>query len=360
MSEEETEKIKAELKKIRKDFDNFRSSVEKLNVIGKEDPTSSTLTRGTLTSAGANAEIILKYIIKKEKLEIIKNQGREIKGENPNKPATLNDFIYTLKDLLPPEVKNHLNNIQSWRNHSSHGNEVSHDESTIETVKASMTYFVTWFFERYLKGEYVELNIKKQPAPIFHNKNENSSNVIKNNTESKSQIIPPHMGVLQKRSKPRKSKMRNIILFAIVIGAVYFFVNRFNVSEEDKVYNFLNNYYKSQNDVGFDANNYYTSKIDQFITHKNITPDSVNTLIKNERDYLKGQIIIHRESIRLLKKEGEISYWTMNEDYSCFRSSKNKFQTCNVLKEIGLNKDFKMVSFIERKISNVRNSSMPN
>ncbi len=360
MSEDETEKIKIELKKIRRDFDNFRSSVEKLNLIGKEDPTSSTLTRGTLTSAGANAEIILKYIIKKEALQIIKNQGRGIKDENPNKPPTLNDFIYTLKNLLPLEVKNHLNNIQSWRNHSSHGNEVSNDESTVETVKASMTYLVAWFFEGYLKGEYAELNIKKDATQVHENKLEQSLNTKVEAKEEQSQIIPPHTKVLQKRSDSRKFKIFITVLSVIIVGAACLLIKKYNIPEEDKVYNFMNNYYKNQNDIGFDANDYYTHKISQFITHKNITPDSVNTLIKNEKDYVKGQIRIHKESIKFLKKEGEISYWTMNEDYSCFRSSKNKFETCNVLKEIGFNEDFKMASFVERKVSNVRHSSLPN
>lgn len=93
MSNSDLNKIKAELDKIYREFKDFQTTINDLLSKHSSDSASSTITRGAMTSAGANAEIILKYILDKEGIAVIKNRGKQAIDQNPNKPATLDDYI---------------------------------------------------------------------------------------------------------------------------------------------------------------------------------------------------------------------------------------------------------------------------
>ena len=118
------------------------------------------------------------------------------------------------------------------------------------------------------------------------------------------------------------------------------------------VQDFINQYYQDICNDNLNVDSYYSPNVNQFITLKNITSDEVayqiNTVAKREFRNTKTKIISDVEQINKDSKNG-ISYYTFSISLETYRVSKKKNTACNVDIEIGLNPDFKMVSYKELK-----------
>jgi hypothetical protein len=353
----ETEKIKIELEKIYKEFNDFQATVSKLIGLDKNDPTSSSLIRGAVTSAGANAEIILKYILAREKIEVVKNQGKS-NTDNPNKPPALNDFIYTLtlKGILPPEVKNHLNTIQSWRNHGAHGNYVDKiDRVTIEGINSAMKYFVKWFFEDYLKGEYADFSLQKR---INASEDHEASHIEPSSA-------PQEQGEIINERRPNKRAIILIIAVFLLATATIFCINEFAEDKpsrashsaastakplgKEEMYQFLIRYFNSINDKNNDPHTFFANHIYRFYNHKDINPTQVD-IFRQTSDHINNEHELDKESLYLARKNDTGSFWRFWNDYTCYIPSKGKYESCKVWMEFGLNQNNQIVWIKELKI----------
>lgn len=369
MSNGELNKIKIELDKIYREFKDFQHTINDLLNKHSDDSASSTITRGAMTSAGANAEIILKYILEREGITVIKNRGKINASDNPNKPAGLDDYIYTLnsKGFLPQEVRNHLKTIQDWRNHSAHGNYLDKvDESTIETINGAVKSLTRWFFEDYLKGEYAEYSISKKQVKL----NTENANP-KKEFEKKDFQIAPDYSILTKSKKVqrRKSKVPAIILILVVLVGLYFSYDKFfannsatnvekstGITDKEEAYNFILSYFNSLSEKEYNADRFFAKEISTFYTKHNLNPTQIDVTRQLNTEYIDNKHDIDKESLNLFSTENGITYWRFWNDYVCYRPSKKKFQSCRVLMEFGINSDRKITSIKEIEIQNLKYS----
>ncbi|MCA0429379.1 MAG: hypothetical protein LCH32_02635 [Bacteroidetes bacterium] len=369
MSNSDLNKIKAELDKIYREFKDFQTTINDLLSKHSSDSASSTITRGAMTSAGANAEIILKYILDKEGIAVIKNRGKQAIDQNPNKPATLDDYIYTLesKGILPKEVRHHLGTIQIWRNHSAHGNFLDKiDDSTIETINGAVKSLTRWFFEDYLNGEYAEYSIGKKKI-----KAETESSDTKREFDKKEFQIAPDYSILSKSKKvqKRKSKAPAIILILVVLVGLYFSYDKFfannsatnvekstGITDKEEAYDFIVSYFNSLNEKGYNADRFFASEVSTFYTKHNLNPTEIDVTRQLNTEFIDNKHAIDKESFKMIPSQDGINYWQFWADYVCYRPSKKKFQSCRVLMEFGINGDRKITSIKEIEIQNLKYS----
>lgn len=369
MSNSDLNKIKAELDKIYREFKDFQTTINDLLSKHSSDSASSTITRGAMTSAGANAEIILKYILDKEGIAVIKNRGKQAVDQNPNKLATLDDYIFTLNptSILSPEVKNHLGTIQRWRNHSAHGNYLDKvDEATIEAINGAVKSLTRWFFEDYLKGEYGEYSISKKQV-----KSDTENSNAKKDFDKKDFQLAPDYSILSKSKKvqKRKSKVPALILISIVLVGLYFsydkfFANNSNINVEkssgitnkEDAYEFIVSYFNSLNEKGYNADRFFASEVSTFYTKHNLNPTEIDVTRQLNTEFIDNKHAIDKESFKLIPSKEGINYWQFWADYVCYRPSKKKFQSCRVLMEFGINEDRKITSIKELEIRNLKYS----
>ena len=113
----------------------------------------------------------------------------------------------------------------------------------------------------------------------------------------------------------------------------------------------LENLYNEINTSSLKADRYFSNHVEQYITLKNITPEQIDNLYKDEEEYTHPTITIVGD-INYLKTENDIKYYDYWINYSCFRVSKNKYQNCQIFVEIGLNES-NIVSLKEKQIKNL-------
>ncbi|MCA6437548.1 MAG: hypothetical protein IM600_15335 [Bacteroidetes bacterium] len=368
MPTDDLNKIKSELDKIYREFKDFQRTIKDLLNKHPDDSASSTITRGAMTSAGANAEIILKYILEREGITVIKNRGKINASDNPNKPAGLDDYIYTLnsKGFLPQEVRNHLKTIQDWRNHSAHGNYLDKvDESTIETINGAVKSLTRWFFEDYLKGEYEGYSIGKKQI-----KAESETNNTKKEFDKKDFQIAPDYSILSKSKKvqKRKSKAPIIILMLLIFGGAYFSYQKFyansnvsakatsGITDKDEAYDFIISYFNSLTEKGYNADRFFADEVSTFYTKHNLNPTQIDVTRQLNTEFIDNKHAIDKNSFKLIPSSDGITYWQFWADYVCYRPSKKKFQSCRVLMEFGINSGRKITSIKEIEIQNLKYS----
>lgn len=129
--------------------------------------------------------------------------------------------------------------------------------------------------------------------------------------------------------------------------------NSTQTSQED-VLKILSKYYYDINNSNFDAFNYFSENISQFITRRNITPNDINVIFNQNNEFLRGQSQIVNNQILFERTENSIDYYSYWVDYNCYRRSKDKNQFCEVNVEVGFNRNNKIVSYKELKIEDLR------
>ena len=126
------------------------------------------------------------------------------------------------------------------------------------------------------------------------------------------------------------------------------------------VYNQLSNnikaFYNAIVDKTFDANNYFSEKVETFITKSDLDPWLINEEMKNHYNEFTESKYEFADPIpiTLIKSENGINYISFKFYYSTYRVSKSKQQSCNVTIEWGLDRNQKISSYKEIKIENLK------
>jgi uncharacterized protein (TIGR02145 family) len=133
--------------------------------------------------------------------------------------------------------------------------------------------------------------------------------------------------------------------------------NSNNDISSQSVQDFMNGYYQDICNNNFDVNTYFSNNVNQFITLKNTTSDiinyQINNVAKNEFRNSKISIISDVEEVNSDSNDGS-RYFTFSILFDAFRVSKNKNTSCNVDIEVGVNSEFKIVSYRELKYYNYK------
>jgi hypothetical protein len=115
----------------------------------------------------------------------------------------------------------------------------------------------------------------------------------------------------------------------------------------------IKNYYLDIQNEEFEANNYFSEFVNQYINLTNTTPDVINGLFINKQDFLNEKVFFDDSTFIFQKELDGIYYFTYSINYSCFRPRKNKTQTCDVDVEVGFDENFKIKSYKELEIRNL-------
>lgn len=138
-----------------------------------------------------------------------------------------------------------------------------------------------------------------------------------------------------------------------------------DILNSTKVISFIKSYYDDlSHNENYDANNWFTPYVSTYISKTDITPNDINNLHRSNTEFVNGQSVVDEQSFRFDRfenivdringNENKISFWLFESNFSCYRTSKRKYQTCKVLVEIGLNDESnKIASYKEVKVNDL-------
>lgn len=346
MSNREENKLNEQVLTILHEYDELKHELFSLLNDGKK---SKSRIRGAITSAGVATENILLYIIRDsgrvDKLDALKPNQRGIY-----------EYKKIVEDIVPRAQMIHIGTITPFRNDVSHSSKGDFDEDELRAVEVAINSITKWFFETYLKGEFADFS-KNQYIKKEKELSQDELDKIKKNFEKNPFNIPDYSILSKSKKAPKPKKKRSlllliIILFSISYSAYYlyqvYFIKKSTHSitkphlNKEQVLTVLHRYYESSNDKKFDAHKYFANHVDQFYLRKNVNPTEIEIIRQLNVDYIDNKNTINPESLVLIAKNDSISYWQFSGEYICYRTSKKKFQKCNVLMEYGINTDGKI------------------
>ena len=116
----------------------------------------------------------------------------------------------------------------------------------------------------------------------------------------------------------------------------------------------VRNYYLDIINNEFNASNYYADKVNQYITLTDITPLEINDVFTKKQDYTNENVVFYDSTFIFQRGFEDVYYFNYSINYSCFRTKKNKTQVCDVVIEIGFDENFKIKSYKELEVTNLR------
>jgi hypothetical protein len=113
-------------------------------------------------------------------------------------------------------------------------------------------------------------------------------------------------------------------------------------NDKEKVYGFLLNYLSTRNGRNADAHQFFADEVDQYYLVYDVTPDRINILDQADIDYVDKKYTMKKETLELVSKEDNISYWKFHGNFSCYRPSLKKYQNGRIEMEYGINDEQKI------------------
>jgi hypothetical protein len=316
----------------------------------KEENKSMSRIRGAISSAGVATEKILLYIISKS--------GRDNKLESlkSNQKRGIYEYKKIVEDIVPRTQMIHIGTITPFRNDVNHPSEGHFDADELRAVEIAINSLTKWFFETYLKGEYADFSknmyTKNEPAKDLSQK---EPGAIKKKFDKNAFNIPDY-SILQKSKKfKKKSKapariITIVLLFVICFGFYKIYQNYQNKQHEEKALFYLERYLNSSNLSEFNPYDYFADRVDVYITHKNITPDSIFKIRNKNEDYVERHYKILEGSMKFHKDSSGVSYWRFINDFRCKMPNnppEKRYWSAKVMTEIGYDPNYKITRYKE-------------
>lgn len=351
MGNTEDHKLRKEVLKLHHDYDELKVEIDTLLLQNSKKTKPRII--GAFTAAGAMIETLLIWIIKKEGRE---KQLSILEGKRQG----LFEYKRVIQDIIPKQQNIHIGTISQWRNLVAHSNDIDKlDVHELAAVNSALNAFVNWFFNDYLKGEYNNESFEKGLK----------DNASEQNTYGKNQstVEPLTTGVItdalpKTTNKKKRTIIRSLIvalIFCLVIfGYAFYLYNSKTIIKviphkvirpmnKEEVYTFLINYFNSFNDTKCNANKFFASKIDHFYSYDSINPTNVDVIRQTNVEYIDNKHAIDKGTLFLYEVKGLVSYWRFWNEFTCYRTSKRKFQSGKVQMEFGINKENKITSIKE-------------
>lgn len=334
--------LKQEARKLRQDYNELRAEIDAL--LQQNNKKAQHRIIGAFTTAGAMTEKILLWIIRKE--------GRESQLQNiESKQLGLFEYKKIITGIIPRQQIIHISTIGQWRNHVAHANDLEDiDEHEITSVNSALKSFVEWFFEDYIGNSLNEDDVDTEVKSKSNFTNANATDSLNSS---------------QKIDRPILKLISRLAMVSICLILGYWAYDFFLASKPEKpqekrvakkemnkesVYNLLIDYFASLSDKNFDANNYFAKHVTQYILEKDLDPTKINVLRQLNTEYIDAKNSIDKNSLYWAEKKDGVTYWRFWNNFSCYRTSKRKFESCKVLMEFGLNTDEKITSIKELQL----------
>jgi hypothetical protein len=121
----------------------------------------------------------------------------------------------------------------------------------------------------------------------------------------------------------------------------------------------ISTYYTSLHNKNFDARYIFDNNVSQYITKYNTSPEGINSALDDHyKEFTNEHFELDPYSIFVAEDAtGRVSY---SGNYRCFRTSKQKYQTCTLHCEVIFNDQLKLTSYRETKIENLKFSDSGN
>lgn len=127
-----------------------------------------------------------------------------------------------------------------------------------------------------------------------------------------------------------------------------------NAINQDDLLNFVSQYYNDLNNRSFLAENFFSDNVIQYINRKNLSPEEINSLYRDNNEFVNSKTIIINNKIYFDRTDADVKYYNYWVDFRCFRKSKNKYQSCKVNIEIGIDGNRKIVSYRELEVTDLK------
>jgi hypothetical protein len=127
------------------------------------------------------------------------------------------------------------------------------------------------------------------------------------------------------------------------------------VQIQNKLTSLIQGFYQSIVDQTFDANQYFSPVVDQYITKRNITPTEINSeMTKHYEEFINSKYSFSDPfQISILRDPSRLNYVTYEFHYAVERASKQKLQECDVVVKLGFDANDKIISYSEEAIKNL-------
>ena len=131
----------------------------------------------------------------------------------------------------------------------------------------------------------------------------------------------------------------------------------------------IKSYYEDlSHNANYDANNWFTPYVSKFISKTDVTPNEINGLHRSNTEFMGGVSIVDENTFKFNRNENvfdringyenKISFWQYETNFSCYRTSMKKYQTCKILVELGLDAESnKIASYKELQVTDLKFTS---
>ncbi len=120
--------------------------------------------------------------------------------------------------------------------------------------------------------------------------------------------------------------------------------NTQNNKEVNTIRQVIESYYRGLNNKTFDANEYFDSNIERYITMKNTTPDAINQYINGSYNKEWQDVSCGIENSTYNEQKTDYGYFVTFIEYgTCFRVSKQKNEKTRVETEVKFNNNRKII-----------------
>lgn len=125
----------------------------------------------------------------------------------------------------------------------------------------------------------------------------------------------------------------------------------FDSITEGSIYpNIIVSYYEAMNNKTMNANDFYSENVNQFINRKNTNPSDINDIINSNTEFVDSKVSLIGSSV-IISGVNSRQAWI---NYSCYRTSKNKYQSCRVKVEFMFDDQYKIYSYKELEIKDLK------
>ena len=118
----------------------------------------------------------------------------------------------------------------------------------------------------------------------------------------------------------------------------------------------INAYYGAMNNSNFNASDYFSSSVTQYIRLRNTNPIEINnTYEKSKSDFINSHSDLVDNTLNWERTENGIDHYTFKINFSSYRKSLGKQETCLITVEVGYDsKVNKLSSYSEMKIEDLK------
>ena len=129
-----------------------------------------------------------------------------------------------------------------------------------------------------------------------------------------------------------------------------------NITDIDRVKGVLNSYFEAMTNGNFNASDYFSPSVEKYIKLRNTDPYEINNSYENSKsEFVNSHTDLIDNTLSFERAENGIDYYTFKINFSTYRKSLKKQETCLITLEVGYDASSKkLTSYNEMKIEDLK------